>query len=125
MFTYRGRTVTEKDIVFINELIAENPDDSRRRLSKKLCLAWNWVQPNGRLRDMICRSLMLELHRAGHIRLPEKKCFPSNPLACRKKPAPVDIDQSPLMAVLMVKPSPAESGACRISGIDSGAGTGS
>jgi len=100
MFTYRGRTVTEKDIGFINALIAENPGDSRRRLSKKLCRAWNWVQPNGQLRDMVCRSLMLELHRAGHIRLPEKKCSPRNPLAERKKPAPVDIDQSPFAARL-------------------------
>jgi len=96
MLTYRGRTVTEKDIVFINGLIAENPGDSRRLLSKKLCRAWNWIQPNGRLRDMVCRSLMLELHRAGHIRLPDKKCFPPNPLAQRKKPAPVDVDQRPL-----------------------------
>lgn len=100
MLTYRGRTVTAKDIVFINALIAENPGDSRRRLSKKLCRAWNWVQPNGRLRDMVCRSLMLELHRAGHIRLPDKKCFPPNPLAQRKKPAPVDVDQRPLKARL-------------------------
>ena len=96
MLTYRGRTVTEKDIGFINALIAENPGDSRRLLSKKLCRAWNWVQPNGQLRDMVCRGLMLELHRAGLIRLPEKKCHPQNPLAERKKPAPVDIDQSPL-----------------------------
>ncbi len=100
MFNYRGRVVTEKDIGFINELIAENSGDSRRLLSKKLCRAWNWVQPNGRLRDMVCRSLMLELHRAGHIRLPDKKCFPPNPLAERKKPAPIDIDQSPLVARL-------------------------
>jgi len=100
MFTYRGRTVTEKDIGYINALIAENPGDSRRRLSKRLCRAWNWVQPNGQLRDMVCRSLMLELHRAGHIRLPEKKCSPRNPLAERKKPAPVDIDQRPFAARL-------------------------
>ncbi len=96
MFTYRGRVVNKKDIAFINALIAENPGDSRRLLSKKLCRAWNWVQPNGQLRDMVCRSLMLELHRAGHIRLPDKKCSPPNPLAARKKPAPVEIDQSPL-----------------------------
>ena len=64
MITYRGRTVTEKDVAFIKALIAENPDDSRRALSKRLCLTWNWVQPNGTLRDMVCRGLMLELHRA-------------------------------------------------------------
>lgn len=29
MFTYRGRVVNDQDIAFINELIAQNPDDSR------------------------------------------------------------------------------------------------
>jgi len=67
MFTFRGRTLAGKDIEFINALINENPGASRRALSKKLCLAWNWVQPNGALRDMVCRGMMLELHRAGLI----------------------------------------------------------
>jgi hypothetical protein len=43
-FTYRGKTVDEAGIGFIKQLIAENPRLSRRRLSTKLCLAWNWVQ---------------------------------------------------------------------------------
>ena len=89
---YRGRVVTEEDICFIKELIASHPDTSRRGLSKKLCEAWNWVQPNGQLRDMVCRGLMLELHRSGHISLPER-----NPLAAqRSKPAWTDVDQSPI-----------------------------
>jgi hypothetical protein len=37
------------------------------------------VQPNGQPRDMIARSLMLQLHRAGHIQLPAKRfCVPNN-----------------------------------------------
>jgi len=36
------------------------------------------VQPNGQPRDMVARSLMLELHRAGHIELPAKRMSPSN-----------------------------------------------
>jgi hypothetical protein len=47
---YQGRVATTQDIEFIKKLIAENPRDSRRSLSKKLCKAWNWVQPNGFLR---------------------------------------------------------------------------
>ena len=100
MFTYRGRTVTGKDIAFIKALIAENPDDSRRALSKRLCLTWNWVQPNGTLRDMVCRGLMLELHRAGYIRLPAKKCNPPNPFVHRKKPAKIETDKTPLQGEL-------------------------
>ena len=100
MFTYRGRTVTGKDIAFIKALIAENPDDSRRALSKRLCRTWNWVQPNGTLRDMVCRGLMLELHRAGYIRLPAKKCNPPNPFVHRKKPAKIETDKTPLQGEL-------------------------
>lgn len=94
MFTYRGRVVTDKDIIFINKFIAQNPDDSRWALSRKLCLAWNWVQPNGALRDMVCRGMMLELHRAGHIQLPDKKRNPRNPFVDRKKPEKIQVDQT-------------------------------
>ena len=94
-FRYRGKVLSAEDIRFIDQLIRENPDDSRWVLSRKLCRAWNWVQPNGTLKDMVCRSLMLELHRAGHIRLPAKKCCLPNPLAERRKPERLKIDQTP------------------------------
>jgi len=104
-FRYRGKVVTSDDIAFINQLIGENPSDSRWALSKKLCRAWNWVQPNGALKDMVCRGLMLELHRAGHIRLPAKKRRVNNPFVNRTKPAKVSIDQSPVDAKLSeIKP---------------------
>ena len=104
-FRYRGKVVTSRDIAFINQLIDENPTDSRWALSKKLCLSWNWVQPNGALRDMVCRGLMLELHRAGHIKLPPKKRNPPNPFIHRKKPAKVKIDQTPIHTELSgIKP---------------------
>ena len=94
---YQGRVATSEEIEFIRSLIADNPDESRRSLSKKLCKAWNWVQPNGRLRDMLCRGFMLQLHRAGLITLPEKKFTPNNPLSGgRKKPERVEVDQSPI-----------------------------
>jgi hypothetical protein len=69
-FRYRGRAVTTEDIAFIRQLIAENPGASRRRLSAKLCEAWQWKQANGALRDMVCRGLLLLLDRAGEIELP-------------------------------------------------------
>ncbi|MEO8501070.1 MAG: DUF4338 domain-containing protein [Vicinamibacteria bacterium] len=67
---HRGREVTDEDARFIQELIRAHPGKSRLALSKLLCEAWNWRQPNGELRDMVCRSLMLALHRAGLIELP-------------------------------------------------------
>lgn len=83
---YRGRTITQADIAFIRELIAKNPSLSRRKLSAELCRAWNWVQPNGQLKDMVCRGLMLQLHRQGQIELPAKRQETLNPLAKRRKP---------------------------------------
>jgi hypothetical protein len=91
---YRGKTVTAKDIDFINKLIADNPADSRRALSVKLCKAWNWVQANGAYRDMVCRSFMLMLHRQGYIKLPAKRLTTNNPLANRKKPEKIPVDES-------------------------------
>jgi hypothetical protein len=97
---YRGREVTDAEVAFIRELIATHPTLSRRRLSEELCRAWNWVQPNGCPRDMVCRGLMLALHRQGHIRLPQQRCTPPNPLLKRSEPAAVEVDRRPLQTSL-------------------------
>lgn len=97
---YRGRQVTKEDVAFIRELIASYPEASRRALSKKLCEAWNWFQENGNMRDMVCRGLMLALHRQGHIELPPVKMIPPNPLSRKRRPAPVEIDRRPIRGTL-------------------------
>lgn len=95
---YRGRVLTVSDIEFIRELIAAHPKLSRRKLSAKLCEAWDWRQRNGVLCSMTARGLMLMLHRAGHIELPPVRRTNPNPLAKRQKPAPVaaDVDRTAL-----------------------------
>ena len=98
--SHRHRNITDDDLVFIRRLIAEHPGCSRRELSKKLCEAWNWVQPNGALRDMVCRSMMLKLHREGHIELPPVRFVPRNPLAQRSTAALVEVDQAGLRSSL-------------------------
>ena len=85
-FAYRGRTLTAADIEWVRQLIAAHPELSRRRLSAQLCQAWNWVQPNGQPRDMVARSLMLQLHRAGHIQLPAQRMCPPNNAARHRAP---------------------------------------
>ena len=82
---YRGRTVTDTDVAFIRDLITAHPTASRRALSQRLCEAWNWTQPNGVLRDMVCRGLMLALHRAGHIALPPVRWVNPNPLGSKRR----------------------------------------
>jgi len=88
LLRYRGREIRAEDTAFIQGLIAENPLWSRRRLSAELCRAWNWIQPNGQLRDMVCRSLLLQLHRAGLIELPAKRMSPPNNVVERRAPTP-------------------------------------
>jgi len=84
---FRGRSIGAAELASIREVIAQNPSASRRQLSVRVCQAWNWRQANGAWRDMVCRSLMLALHRAGQIELPAKRQAPPNPLAKRRKPA--------------------------------------
>ena len=96
ILSYRGRSISDREVAFIRELIAQHPTASRRRLSQELCRAWHWVQANGALRDMVCRGLMLQLHRAGHIELPAVRQRPPNPLAQRVRPEPVQVDRTPL-----------------------------
>ena len=98
--SYRHRVITDDDVVFIRRLIAEHPGASRRVLSRKLCEAWNWVQANGSPRDMVCRGLMLMLHREGLIELPPVRFVPRNPLAQRSQAALVTVDEAPLLMSL-------------------------
>jgi hypothetical protein len=88
--------ITDDDLVFIRGLIAENPELSRRGLSIKLCEAWNWVQANGALRDMVCRGLMLMLHRQGLIDLPALRRVGRSSRGAAAKPPAVSIGSAPL-----------------------------
>jgi hypothetical protein len=97
--SYRHRVITDADVAFVRQLIAENPQCSRSALSFKLCKAWNWVQPNGALRDMVCRGMMLMLHRQGLIELPPVRHPGRISLMQgrdRDKPEAVIIEQTPL-----------------------------
>ncbi len=97
---YRGRVVTDADLVFLRTFIAGRPDASRRALSLELCEAWNWVQRNGAPCDAVARSLLLQLHRAGHIELPPPRYMPPRPAHHRSVPESVEIDQRPIQARL-------------------------
>ncbi len=75
---FRGRVVGPAEVAFLRALIAQHSELSRRQLSVKVCQAWHWIQPNGQPRAMVCRSLLLALHRAGQIQLPAPRCAPPN-----------------------------------------------
>lgn len=97
---HRGRAVDTADVALIRELIAAHPQASRRALSLKLCEAWSWVQPNGAHRDMVCRGLLLSLHRAGQITLPPSRWEGRKPPVYRRRPPAIEVDSEPLWAPL-------------------------
>ena len=94
--TYRGRSINELDIALIKNVIAAHPERGRRFISQEVCRRWNWRQTNGTLKDMICRSLLLLLESKDFIKLPPRKSTPPNPLANRKKPPKIPVDQNPV-----------------------------
>jgi hypothetical protein len=96
---YRWREVTRQDVAFVRKLIADNPRASRRALSFALCEAWNWKQDNGAPCDAVCRGLMLQLHREGHIELPAA-VWKSNRPRRHEVVLPVEIEPAPLEAPL-------------------------
>jgi hypothetical protein len=100
LLKYRGREVTDADAALLRELIACHPQASRRALSHLACQAWHWVQPNGAPRDMVCRGLMLALHRAGHITLPAPRYHRAHPLTRRCQPMPVAVAAEPIRTAL-------------------------
>lgn len=74
----QGRKIAVSDIRYIRELIASHPDWHRTRISRELCRMWDWVKPNGQLKDMACRTLLLKLEKIGHIALPKRRREHSN-----------------------------------------------
>ena len=61
------------NISLIEKVLGENPGWGRTRLSVKLCELWDWRAPNGQLKDMACRNLLLRLEQADQIRLPPRQ----------------------------------------------------
>jgi len=96
IITYRKRSVTKQDIVVVRRIIKSHPHKSRRFISQEVCRKWDWRQPNGVLKDMVCRSLLLLLESKNLIKLPARKFTPHNPLAKRKKPTKVIVDETPV-----------------------------
>ena len=96
IITYRRRSVTPEDVDIVRRIVETHPGKSRRFISQEVCREWDWRQPNGFLKDMVCRSLLLLLESKGLIKLPPRKFTPANPLAKRKKPSRVDVDKTPI-----------------------------
>ena len=99
----RKRTISQTDLKLIQDTLNEHWDKGRTQISKILCQKWNWVQPNGRLKDMACREILLTLYSKGLINLPPGKHDGRNLKRNRSIPI-VEILQSPLEGKLSALP---------------------
>ena len=87
--------MTSEQIAFIRRLMQDRPELSRWKLSRELCQIWQWKQANGALRDLVCRGLLLQLHRTGQIELPAVKRIVRNRIAERARPPQVALEARP------------------------------
>jgi len=62
MIRYCGREFTCNELNLIRSL--------RTRLSKEVCMMFQWLKPDGKLKDMSCRVAMLRMNQDGLILLP-------------------------------------------------------
>ena len=76
VITSRGRDITQKDIEAIKKLISRYYSKGRKYISKELSRHWNWYQPNGNLKDMACREILLKIHRQNLVELPLPRVMP-------------------------------------------------
>ena len=73
MSVYCGRLMSPDDIETIRSLISQDPSLTRAALSRKLCVLWQWLKPNGELKDMTCRVALARLQADGLIALPPSR----------------------------------------------------
>ncbi len=93
--TIRKRIITEVEVKLIQATVNEHWAKGRTQISEILCRKWNWVQPNGRLKDMACREVLLTMKRKGLISLPPRVNSAHNENRNRFIPV-VEVMQSPL-----------------------------
>ncbi|KXK31890.1 MAG: hypothetical protein UZ01_00679, partial [Candidatus Brocadia sinica] len=89
LFHYRSRELHADDIAFIKALTERHFLRGRSCISRELCKSWNWMQPNGKLKEYAARDLLLRLEEQGLVSLPPR-IRPKNNLK------PKVFDQMPL-----------------------------
>ena len=70
MTKYCGRIFTATEMTQIRQLIIDHPKYHRLALSPHVCRMLQWYKPDGGLKEMSCRVVMLRMHADGLIVLP-------------------------------------------------------
>lgn len=112
IFRYRSRELTSLDIEFIRSAVSAHFSRGRSYISRVLCRQWNWVQPNGKLKEYAARDLLLRLEEKGFIELPPRlrpknnlkhKSFDQIPLFIKRQ-LDGSIGDLPKLTIRLVKP---------------------
>ncbi|NRA37527.1 MAG: DUF4338 domain-containing protein [Planctomycetes bacterium] len=69
-YIYSGRQFSEEELLLIREIIAAKDKPHRKEISQRVCRAIGWYRPNGLLKEMSCRNVLLKMHEHGLITLP-------------------------------------------------------
>jgi hypothetical protein len=69
----QGRPFGPEQLAQVQALIGQGSDWSRYRLSRELARLWGWRTPQGQLKDMAARTLLLKLQEQGWIELPARR----------------------------------------------------
>ena len=72
VYHIRGREIREEDLAFIRATISRYWERGRSAISRVLCEHWDWRQPNGQLKEMACRALLLKLEDKDAVTLPAR-----------------------------------------------------
>lgn len=95
----QGRIIGGEEIGCIRQLIAQHPTYTRYKLSRVLCELWDWRNPQGQLKDMAARTLLLKLDERRWIQLPPKRRASPNRMR-HKQVAAVEHATDPITAPL-------------------------
>ena len=67
---YYGRDFTVEEMALLRAMIAAEPQPNRAGLSREFCRRIGWLKPDGGLKDMMARVVMLAMQRDGVIARP-------------------------------------------------------
>jgi len=89
-FRYRGRKISQEDILYIRALIEQHPQEAAAHCRPSSAKPGSGARPMERWRDMVCRGLLLMLDRCRPDRVAAVDVtFGHNPLARRARPTPL------------------------------------
>jgi hypothetical protein len=69
-YRYCGRDFSGPELEKIRKIIASDERLNRVKISRRVCEAFGWYKPDGGLKEMSCRVVLLRMERDGLIRLP-------------------------------------------------------